>query len=69
MTKDEARTLIEMLNSPDRDIQFIAYEIYIDWSINERGKGVMVQVTSFTTWLATKNLQIEFFPDELYDSR
>ena len=29
----------------------------------------MVKVTPFTTWLATKNLQIEFFPDELYDSR
>ena len=69
MTKDEARTLIEMLNSPDRDIQFIAYEIYTDWAINECGKGVMVKVTHFTTWLATKNLQIEFFPDELYDSR
>ena len=49
MTKDEARTLIEMLNSPDRDIQLIAYEIYTDWSINERRKGVMVQVTNFTT--------------------
>lgn len=49
MTKNEARTLIEMLNSPDRDIQFIAYEIYTDWSINERGKGVMVKVTNFTT--------------------
>jgi hypothetical protein len=49
MTKDEARTLIEMLNSPDRDIQLIAYEIYTDWSINERGKGVRAQVTNFTT--------------------
>ena len=49
MTKNEARTLIEMLNSPDRDIQLIAYEIYTDWAINERGKGVMVTVTNFTT--------------------
>ena len=29
MTKDEARTLIEMLNSPDRDIQLIAYELQL----------------------------------------
>ena len=49
MTKNEARTLIEMLNSPDRDIQLIAYEIYTDWVINECGKGVMVKVTNFTT--------------------
>ena len=49
MTKDEAKTLIEMLNSSDRDIQLIAYEIYTDWSINERGKGVMIKVTPFTT--------------------
>ncbi len=49
MTKDEAKTLIEMLNSSDRDIQLIAYEIYTDWSINERAKGVMIKVTPFTT--------------------
>ena len=49
MTKDEARTLIEMLKAPDRDIQLIAYEKYTDWSSNERRKGVMVQVTHFTT--------------------
>lgn len=69
MTVKEAESIIEMLHSPDRDIQMIAYEMYTDWMLHDFGKGIIPYVKDFTIWNATLDLRKFIIQNELHDSR